>query len=123
MLPDGTSGRTVPDSRTREARPQHRKNRENAVASKDLKVAPTTVAFGDTAKLAPVWISGPAPKRERPGRLRRYMEAGGTVAPVDDGLAASVFDYERFTSVAGPPAQPAPGQPSPVPSPGLGVRG
>jgi cellulose synthase/poly-beta-1,6-N-acetylglucosamine synthase-like glycosyltransferase len=81
------------------------------VASKDLKVAPTTVAFGDTAKLAPVWISGPAPKRERPGRLRRYMEAGGTLAPVDDGLAASAFDYERFTSVAGPLTQPAADKP------------
>jgi cellulose synthase/poly-beta-1,6-N-acetylglucosamine synthase-like glycosyltransferase len=39
------------------------------------------------------------------------MEAGGTLAPVDDGLAAAPYDYERFTTVAGPLGQPEPGQP------------
>jgi cellulose synthase/poly-beta-1,6-N-acetylglucosamine synthase-like glycosyltransferase len=47
----------------------------------------------------------------RSGRSRHYMEAGGTLAPVDDGLAAAPYDYERFTAVAGPLGQPEPGQP------------
>ena len=88
---------------------------------------------GSTAGLAPVWASGPdrcslpgragaavkhapetipvpspAPKREQP---RRYMEAGGTLAPVDEGLAASAFDYERFTSLSGPLTRPAADEP------------
>jgi cellulose synthase/poly-beta-1,6-N-acetylglucosamine synthase-like glycosyltransferase len=49
-----------------------------------------------------------------PGRdelLRGYMEAGGTLAPVDERLAAAPYDYERFTSVAGPLGQPDPGKP------------
>jgi cellulose synthase/poly-beta-1,6-N-acetylglucosamine synthase-like glycosyltransferase len=39
------------------------------------------------------------------------MAVGGTLAPVDDRLAASGFDYERFTSVAGPLTRPRPGEP------------
>ncbi len=77
------------------------------MASKDLIVAPTTVTFGPTTELAPVWISG----ADGDPRPRRYMEAGGTLAPVDHGLAASEFDYERFTSVAGPLTRPAADQP------------
>jgi cellulose synthase/poly-beta-1,6-N-acetylglucosamine synthase-like glycosyltransferase len=103
------------------------------VASKELVVAPTRMALGSTAGLAPVWTSGPdrcslagrggaavkhapetipvpspSPEREQP---RRYMEAGGALAPVDDALAASAFDYERFTRLAGPLTQPAAGEP------------
>jgi cellulose synthase/poly-beta-1,6-N-acetylglucosamine synthase-like glycosyltransferase len=103
------------------------------VASKELIVAPTMGALSNTAGLAHVWTSGPdrcslagragaavkhapetipepspAPKREQP---RRYMEAGGTLAPVDDGLAASAFDYERFTSLSGPLTRPAADEP------------
>ena len=103
------------------------------MASKELIVAPTMRALGSAAGLAPVWASGPdrcslagragavvkhapetipvpslAPKRERP---RRYMKAGGTLAPVDDGLAASAFDYERFTSLSGPLIRPAADEP------------
>src|ERR1700685_3469113 len=79
-------------------------------------------ALGSTRGLAPVRTPGarvthppetipvpsPAPKRERP---RRYMEAGGTLAPVDHGLAASAFDYERFTSLSGPLTRPAAAEP------------
>jgi cellulose synthase/poly-beta-1,6-N-acetylglucosamine synthase-like glycosyltransferase len=82
-------------------------NRENAVASKDLIVAPTMVTFGPATEPASAWISGP----DRAAGARRYMEAGGTLAPVDDGLAASEFDYERFTSVAGPLTRPAADEP------------
>jgi cellulose synthase/poly-beta-1,6-N-acetylglucosamine synthase-like glycosyltransferase len=103
------------------------------VAIKELIVAPTMRVLGSTAGLAPVWTSGPdrcsladragdavkhapetipepspAPKREQP---RRYMEAGGTLAPLDDGLAASAFDYERFTSLSGPLTRPAADKP------------
>jgi cellulose synthase/poly-beta-1,6-N-acetylglucosamine synthase-like glycosyltransferase len=56
------------------------------VASKELVVAPT--------------------ERPSSGLSRHYMEAGGTLAPVDDTLAASPFDYERFTQLAGPLTEP-----------------
>ena len=46
-----------------------------------------------------------------PDTTRRYMAVGGTRAPVDDGLAASGVDYERFTRLAGPLTQPHPGEP------------
>jgi hypothetical protein len=39
------------------------------------------------------------------------MAAGGTLAPVDDGLAASPYDYERFTSLSGQLTAPAADQP------------
>jgi cellulose synthase/poly-beta-1,6-N-acetylglucosamine synthase-like glycosyltransferase len=39
------------------------------------------------------------------------MTVGGTRAPVDDGLATSEFDYERFSRVAGPLTRPAAGVP------------
>ncbi len=77
------------------------------MASKDLIVAPTTVTSGPTTEPAPAWICGP----DHDPRPRRYMEAGGTLAPVDDGLAASAFDYEPFTSVAGPLTRPAADEP------------
>jgi cellulose synthase/poly-beta-1,6-N-acetylglucosamine synthase-like glycosyltransferase len=52
----------------------------------------------------------PAPRPEHePGslaRARRYMAVEGTLAPVDDGLADSPFEYERYTTVAGPLARP-----------------
>jgi cellulose synthase/poly-beta-1,6-N-acetylglucosamine synthase-like glycosyltransferase len=48
----------------------------------------------------------PEPQREESIRSRSYMAVGGTLAPVDDGLAASGFCYDRFTSVAGPLARP-----------------
>jgi cellulose synthase/poly-beta-1,6-N-acetylglucosamine synthase-like glycosyltransferase len=44
-----------------------------------------------------------------PGNVRgsrRYMLAGGIPAPVDDGLADSGFDYERYTGLAGPLTRP-----------------
>ena len=44
-------------------------------------------------------------------RYRRSMTVGGTRAPVDDGLAASGFGYERYTSLAGPLTRPSRGQP------------
>lgn len=37
---------------------------------------------------------------------RRYMNVSGTRAPVDDGLAASYFDYEQFAALAGPVTHP-----------------
>ena len=42
----------------------------------------------------------------RVGREPRYMVVNGVRAPVDDGLAASGVDYERFTSLAGPLSPP-----------------
>ena len=36
----------------------------------------------------------------------QYMVVSGTRAPVDEGIAASGFDYERFTTLAGPLTQP-----------------
>ena len=103
------------------------------MASKELVVAPTRMALGSTAGLAPAWTSGPdrcsltsrggaavkhapetipvpSPSRERE-QPRRYMEAGGALAPVDDALAASAFDYERFTRLSGPLTRPAAGEP------------
>ncbi len=40
----------------------------------------------------------------QPGSIppRQYMVVNGTSAPVDDGLAASGFDYEQFATLAGP---------------------
>lgn len=103
------------------------------MASKELTVAPTIRVLGSTAGPALAWTSGPdrcslagragaaikhapetipaltpAPKRAQP---RRYMEAGGTLAPMDDGLAASAFDYERFTNLSGPLTRPAADEP------------
>jgi cellulose synthase/poly-beta-1,6-N-acetylglucosamine synthase-like glycosyltransferase len=46
-----------------------------------------------------------------PDSTRRYMAVGGRRAPVDDGLAASGIDYERFTSLAGPLTRPRPDEP------------
>jgi cellulose synthase/poly-beta-1,6-N-acetylglucosamine synthase-like glycosyltransferase len=57
------------------------KERENAVASHNLRAGPS------------------------------YMEAAGALAPVDERLAAAPFDYERFSSVAGPLGQPDPEKP------------
>ncbi|MGD0604836.1 MAG: glycosyltransferase family 2 protein [Streptosporangiaceae bacterium] len=81
------------------------------MATNELIVAPTMVAIGDPAKPAPGCLSAPGPKPASPGLPRHYMEAGGTLAPVDDALAASPFDYERFTSVAGPLTAPAADKP------------
>lgn len=49
-------------------------------------------------------VTGPPRRGARGGepRLRSYMDVGGTLAPVDDGLAASGFRYDAFTSQAGP---------------------
>jgi cellulose synthase/poly-beta-1,6-N-acetylglucosamine synthase-like glycosyltransferase len=44
-------------------------------------------------------------------RSRRYLVVGGTPAPVDDALADSGFEYERYTSIAGPLARPRSGEP------------
>src|ERR1035438_3396443 len=88
LLPNGNLTRTAPVGQDGEAGPQHRKNRENAVATNEPMVAPTMVAIGDAAKPAPGCLSGLEPKPESPGLPRHYMEAGGTLAPVDDALAA-----------------------------------
>jgi cellulose synthase/poly-beta-1,6-N-acetylglucosamine synthase-like glycosyltransferase len=42
---------------------------------------------------------------------RQYMMVSGTPAPVDDGLAASHFDYEQFAALAGPLTHPPHNQP------------
>ena len=52
-----------------------------------------------------------AAQDEDPARSRHYMTVGGTRAPVDDGLAASGFNYEAFTRVAGPLTRPRSDEP------------
>jgi cellulose synthase/poly-beta-1,6-N-acetylglucosamine synthase-like glycosyltransferase len=44
-------------------------------------------------------------------RPRHYMNVSGTRAPVDEGLAASGFDYEQFAALAGPLTHPPLGRP------------
>src|SRR5579859_5404215 len=97
---------------------------EAAVTGKDPEVTDGTEAARPSSR----WLAGtacdpllaraatavddvPDTITGRSGRPRRYMKAGGTLAPVDDGLAAAPYDYERFTTVAGPLGQPEPGQP------------
>jgi cellulose synthase/poly-beta-1,6-N-acetylglucosamine synthase-like glycosyltransferase len=41
------------------------------------------------------------PDEAEPVRARRYMEVGGTIAPLDEGLADSGYGYERYTRLAG----------------------
>ena len=47
----------------------------------------------------------------RSARALRYMNVGGVRAPVDNGLAESGYDYEQFSSLAGPLGRPSPGEP------------
>jgi cellulose synthase/poly-beta-1,6-N-acetylglucosamine synthase-like glycosyltransferase len=44
-------------------------------------------------------------------RPRQFMTVSGIHAPVDEGISASEFDYEKFTMLAGPLAQPLSDQP------------
>jgi len=74
-------------------------------------MGPKAAALARTAEPATVPPPLEGLPSEGPVRSRRYMEAGGTLAPVDDGLAASKFEYERFTTVAGPLTQPAADEP------------
>jgi len=62
-----------------------------------------------TTMLPPAAEVGPV-VTDIPDSTRRYMAVGGTLAPVDDGLAASGVDYERFTTLAGPLTRPSPGE-------------
>ena len=77
-------------------------------------MTPAAVTFGRTMELSPGMPDlrpGPGPGPTRLVRPRRYMTVGGTRAPVDDDLAASGVDYERFTSLAGPMTRPPQGEP------------
>src|SRR6266851_5637712 len=75
--------------------------------------AEASAAGGDTLILpalsdepGPAVTPSPEPQPENPAGPRRYMDVEGTRAPVDDRLADSRFDYERYTTVAGPLARP-----------------
>jgi cellulose synthase/poly-beta-1,6-N-acetylglucosamine synthase-like glycosyltransferase len=75
-------------------------------------MTPAAVTCGRTMELSPGMPDlRPEPEPEKLVRPRRYMAVGGTRAPVDDGLAASGVDYERFTSLAGPLTRPPQGEP------------
>jgi cellulose synthase/poly-beta-1,6-N-acetylglucosamine synthase-like glycosyltransferase len=75
-------------------------------------MTPAAVTFGRPMELSPGMPDlRPEPEPEKLVRPRRYMAVGGTRAPVDDGLAASGVDYERFTSLAGPLTRPPRGEP------------
>lgn len=87
---------------------------EAAPAARDARAAPRG---GDTLVLpaisdapGPALTPGPAPgaepQPENPVGSRRYMDVEGTRAPVDDRLANSPFDYQRYATAAGPLARP-----------------
>ena len=75
-------------------------------------MTPAAVTIGRTTELSPGMPDfQPGPEPKTPVGPRRFMTVGGTRAPVDDGLAASGVDYERFTRLAGPLTRPRPGDP------------
>jgi len=49
---------------------------------------------------------GAEPEPEKSVGSRRYMDVEGTRAPLDDRLADSPFDYQRYATAAGPLARP-----------------
>ncbi len=73
-----------------------RGKRENMSALPDQAAAARSTAAGDSRPVTP--SGGDSRQQERLNRLGR--------APVDDRLASSGYDYERYTRLAGPLATP-----------------